>query len=118
MKIYGYQKCGTCQKAYKWLDAHSISYEKRAIRETPPTKAELSSMLDTYSGNIKKLFNSSGLDYRNEGWKDKIIKMTQDELLNALAANGNLIKRPFVVVDGCGKSVGFKEDDWGNLYLN
>lgn len=116
MKIYGYDKCGTCRKAYKWLDEKSIAYEKLAIRETPPSRQELESMLETYDGNIKKLFNTSGQDYRNGGWKDKMASMSNDELLDALAANGNLIKRPFVVSDGQGKSVGFKDDTWTDLY--
>lgn len=116
MKIYGYEKCGTCRKAWKWLDENSIEYEKSAIRDTPPTKKELESMLEAYEGNVKKLFNTSGQDYRNGAWKDKLSKLSRDEIIDALASNGNLIKRPFVVVDGVGRSVGFKPEVWEELY--
>lgn len=116
MKIYGYDKCGTCRKAYKWLEEQSIPFEKLAIREIPPNREELASMLDAYKGDIKKLFNTSGQDYRNGGWKDKITSMSTDELLDALAAKGNLIKRPFVIYNGKASSVGFKDDTWRDLY--
>ena len=56
MKIYTYKKCGTCRKATQWLDKHGISYDEIAIREKPPTKRELESMLQAYNGDLRKLF--------------------------------------------------------------
>ena len=41
MKVLVYRKCSTCQKALKWLDAHGISFEERAIVEEHPTYEEL-----------------------------------------------------------------------------
>lgn len=46
LKVYIYQKCSTCRDALKWLDAHGIKHEVKAIRETPPTVAELKVALD------------------------------------------------------------------------
>ena len=34
-----YEKCGTCQKAKKWLDGQGIAYVERPIRTQPPTEA-------------------------------------------------------------------------------
>ena len=36
MKIYVYEKCGSCRKALKWLDERGIAYDTVPIREKPP----------------------------------------------------------------------------------
>ena len=41
MKVLVYRKCSTCQKALKWLEAHEIAFEERAIVEENPTYEEL-----------------------------------------------------------------------------
>ena len=111
MKIYTYKKCGTCRKATQWLDKRGIPYEEIPIRDTPPTKKELESMLRSYGGDLRKLFNTSGMDYRSLGLKDKLPSMSKHEAFNLLTQNGNLVKRPFVLTDSF-KAVGFKEADW------
>lgn len=111
LKIYEYKGCGTCKKALKFLDSKGVDYKKIPIRETPPTKAELKKMIKYMEGNIKKLFNTSGQDYRAMKIKEKIDDMTKDEAIDLLASNGNLIKRPFVLNSDWGV-VGFKEDFW------
>ena len=111
LKIYEYKGCGTCKKALKFLDSKGVEYKKIAIRETPPSKAELKKMLKYMDSNIKKLFNTSGQDYRKMKIKDKIDSMTNDDAIDLLSKNGNLIKRPFALNSNWGV-VGFKEDVW------
>ena len=111
LKVYEYKGCGTCKKALKFLEENAIEYKKIAIRETPPTKAELKKMLKSYGGEVKKLFNTSGQDYRAMNIKDKIGTMTETQAIELLSKNGNLVKRPFVV-NGHFLTVGFKEDIW------
>ena len=110
LKIYEYKNCGTCRNALKFLDAKKVAYQKLPIREQPPTEAEIRRMLG-YLGDIKKLFNTSGQDYRALGVKDKLPRMTTDQVVKLLAQNGNLIKRPFVLTDKNGW-VGFNEAMW------
>ena len=114
VKFYEYARCGTCRKAQKFLDENNIAYEKIAIREQAPSLEELQTMLNSM-GNIKKLFNTSGQDYRNGGYKDKLPSFTQDEAFAELNANGNLVKRPFIIGDGIA-TVGFKEETWQELF--
>ena len=45
LTVYVYQKCSTCRDALKWLDDHGIAHQVKAIRETPPTPAELKTAL-------------------------------------------------------------------------
>jgi arsenate reductase len=111
MKVYTYKKCSTCRKATKWLDSQGFTYDELPIRETPPSVAELQQMLIYQEGNLRKLFNTSGVDYREMHIKDKLPQMTEAEALALLAANGNLVKRPFLLTNSCG-IVGFKEEQW------
>ena len=66
VKVYLYNRCGTCVKAVKF-EANNIAFESIPVREQPPSKDEVLKMLDIYNGNIKKLFNTSGQDYRAQG---------------------------------------------------
>ena len=113
MKIYTYKNCSTCRKATKWLNEQNIAFEEIPIRDNPPSVAELRSMLD-HVGDLKKLFNTSGMDYRSLGMKDKLPTLSEDEALELLASNGNLIKRPFLLTADKG-ATGFKEDVWTAL---
>ena len=111
MKIYTYKNCGSCKKATKWLDAQGIDYDERPIRETPPSVSELRQMLDFQGGDLSKLFNTAGGDYRELNMKLKLPQMSQADALNLLTGRGNLVKRPFALGDSFGL-VGFKEDLW------
>ncbi len=113
MKIYTYSKCSTCRKATKWLKEQNLTFEEIPIRETPPSVNELKQMLD-HIGDLKKLFNTSGQDYRALGMKDKLPSMSTEEALELLASSGNLIKRPFLITADKGIT-GFKEDVWAAL---
>lgn len=65
-----------------------------------------------YLGNeSKRLFNTSGNDYKELGLKDKLGSMSLEEQLDLLSKNGNLVKRPFVLGEDFG-FVGFKEEEW------
>lgn len=113
MKLYAYQGCSTCRNAVKWLRAHDIAFTEIPIRETPPSMAELRVMLKAHDGQLRLLFNTSGLDYRALGLKDKLPGMSTDEALQLLTENGNLVKRPFAVDAKRGVHlVGFREDEW------
>lgn len=111
LKVYAYKNCSTCRKALKFLDAHGISYEVVPIREKPPTKKELKAMLGHVGGELKKLFNTSGVDYRSLNMKDKLPTLSEKEALDLLASNGNLVKRPFAISARNG-AIGFREDKW------
>jgi arsenate reductase len=111
LKFYAYKNCDTCRKAIKYLDRKGVGYELIPIREQPPTKAELNTMLANNDGNIRKLFNTSGGDYKTLNLKEKLPNMTKTEAIDLLSKNGNLIKRPFLIAGGRGL-VGFKEKEW------
>ena len=47
--------------------------------------------------------------------KDKVKTLPEDELLDILATNGMLVKRPIVVKDDK-VLVGFKEEEWNEVF--
>ena len=111
MKVFVYRKCSTCMKALKWLAAHNIEFEERAIKEENPTYEELKEWQSRSGLPLKKFFNTSGLLYKNMQLKDKLPNMTEEEQLRLLATDGMLVKRPFVV-DGDLVLTGFREAEW------
>lgn len=113
IKVYAYKGCSTCRNAIKWLTQHHIPFVELPIRETPPSIAELKAMLAAQGNDLKRLFNTSGQDYRALGIKDKLSSLSVSAALELLASNGNLIKRPFALnVDHTVGLVGFKEPEW------
>ena len=111
MTFICYPKCTTCQKAQKWLDENGISYTFRDIKMEHPTYEELSAWHRRSGLPLKKFFNTSGLLYKSMALKDKLPTMNEDEMLELLAADGMLVKRPLLVGDDF-VLVGFKEAEW------
>ncbi|NOU99915.1 arsenate reductase family protein [Paenibacillus planticolens] len=112
VKVYGYDKCGTCRATVKWLKAHDVDVtENVPLFETPPSAKELAKLLSDSGLGIKKFFNTSGEVYKEMNLKDKLPGMSQEQMLDLLASNGRLIKRP-IVTDGTKVTVGFKEAEF------
>ncbi len=116
IQVYSFSRCGTCKKAISWLDQHQISYELIDIVENPPGKEILRNALNQLE-NRKLLFNTSGLSYRALG-AVAVKAMSEIEAIDALASDGKLIKRPFLVDNKGRVLVGFKLDQWEDALLN
>ena len=106
-----YPKCTTCQKAKAWLDSQGISYTLRDIKQDNPTAEELRLWWLSSGLPLKKFFNTSGLQYKALGLKDKLPTMSEEEQLALLATDGMLVKRP-ILVDEDFVLVGFRQADW------
>jgi arsenate reductase len=113
LTVYTYASCDSCRKATKWLRARGVAFVEKPIRETPPSVAELRTVLAHLGGGgeLRRLFNTAGQDYRALGLKDVLPGMKEADALALLAGNGNLVKRPFLLGPGVGL-VGFDEDVW------
>ncbi len=114
--VYIHSKCSTCRDAVKWLDERGIAHRTKEIRETPPAPAELKTALKLLGGDIRKLFNTSGMDYRALGLKDRLPVMSEAQCIELLSHNGNLVKRPFVIGKGTALA-GFKPEIWEKALL-
>lgn len=111
VKIYTYAQCDSCRRAVKWLREHKVAFEEKPIRETPPSRVELRRMLVANGGELRKLFNTAGRDYRDQKLGEKLSALTESAAFDLLAANGNLVKRPFLIGEDVGL-VGFDPGVW------
>ena len=106
-----YPKCSTCRKAGKWLEENNVEVTSRHIVEDNPTREELSVWIDRSGLPISRFFNTSGLVYKEQNLKEKVKTASRDELLDILASNGMVVKRPIIVADDF-VLVGFNEIEW------
>ncbi len=111
MELACYKKCGTCQKAKKFLMSYGVDYAEREITEDPLTLIELKDAYERSGLKIKAFLNTSGLVYRDLKMKDKVKNYSPEEILQVISEHPMLMKRPvfrgesFVLV-------GFKEEEW------
>lgn len=106
-----YPKCTTCQKAAKWLEGQGIEVTVRDIKQDNPTEAELRAWHKLSGLPLKRFFNTSGLQYKALGLKDKLPAMSEDEQFALLATDGMLVKRPLLVGEDFALP-GFKQAEW------
>ncbi len=118
LKLYAYSGCSTCRNAIQWLKQHAIAFDEIAIRETPPSLAELHAVLAARGGAPRSLFNVSGLAYRALGLKDTLPTLSAEAALNLLASNGHLVKRPLAIdAQNNVHLVGFKAAEWQQAFI-
>jgi arsenate reductase len=111
LTVYSYAKCSTCRKALAWLERKGIAHQVVPIVEAPPSASLLARVLRVSKLPLKALFNTSGESYRAGGFKERLPKLSEKEALEALSADGKLIKRPLLVADDFAL-VGFDEAAW------
>jgi arsenate reductase len=115
VKVYGYDKCGTCRNATKWLKANSIACEHIEVFQAPPTVEELEKLVLNSGLTVRHFFNVSGQVYKEMKLKDNIMQMSEQEQLMLLSSNGRLIKRP-IVTDGTQVTLGFTESGFASVW--
>lgn len=114
LRVYSYGACSTCRKALAWLSQHGIAVEILDITTQPPSRQELEAALAQLGR--KRLFNTSGQSYRTLG--AAVVKAYSDtEAVAALAADGRLIKRPFLISADGSMLTGFQSQEWEALLL-
>lgn len=110
LRVFCYGACSTCRRALKWLSDRGIEAEVIDITTTPPDLQTLQAALEQL-GDRRRLFNTSGRSYRELG-AERIKALDDASALQALAADGRLIKRPFLVTSAGRILTGFKQEEW------
>ena len=116
MTFVCYTKCGTCQKARKWMEENHVEYIYRDIKTENPSLEELSAWHKLSGLPARKLFNTSGQLYKSMELKNKLPDMSDEQMLQLLSTDGMLVKRPILVAEDF-VLVGFKEADWAEKLL-
>lgn len=112
-----YKKCTTCQKAQKFLDVHGAAYTLRDIKEENPNRDEIAAWQGRSGLPLRRFFNTSGLQYRALGLKDRLAEMSDAQMIDLLASDGMLVKRPLLILHDR-VLVGFKEKEWAQALEN
>ena len=104
--FYWYPKCSTCKKAKAWLDTHQIAYQTVDMVQETPT---IETWLTNTDLPMRRLFNTSGMKYRELGLKSQIDGFSIEEARELLSTDGMLIKRPLLVKEDQVVTVGYNE---------
>lgn len=115
LTLYWYPNCNTSKKAKKWLEDNGLSYKLVHLVEETPTEEEIKNLIKKSELPPRKFFNTSGKVYREQNMKEKLKEATLEEMVQYLASNGMLIKRP-IVTDGNKVTLGFKEETFENTW--
>jgi arsenate reductase (glutaredoxin) len=107
IQVYGILSCGTCKKAFTWLEDNKVKYEFVNTKEQPPAKT----MIESWVGSLgaKSMRNTSGLSYRALGAEKN--DWTEPQWIEAFTKDAMLLKRPLFVKDGKAVLVGFSNKD-------
>ncbi|NET47695.1 MAG: Spx/MgsR family RNA polymerase-binding regulatory protein [Merismopedia sp. SIO2A8] len=104
IQVYGIPNCGTCKKAFQWLDAQGVKYEFINTKEAPPTKKMLQGWVAVLGS--KPMRNTSGKSYRALG--DERQTWSDEQWIEAFSTDVMLLKRPLFVKNGTAVLVGFR----------
>ena len=111
MLFIEYPKCSTCKKAKKFLEDNNQDFIDRNIISETPSKEELKTWIKKYDIKLDKLYNTSGMKYRELNLKEKRQEMSEEEQLTLLSSDGMLIKRPILITEKA-MLTGFREQEW------
>lgn len=114
MILIEYPKCSTCKKAKQYLEDNSLTFTDRNIVTNTPTKEELKEWVVKFSFPLDKLYNTSGIKYRELNLKEKRKTMTDEEQLELLSSDGMLLKRPILITEQ-NMVTGFKMLEWDKI---
>jgi Spx/MgsR family transcriptional regulator len=113
-KVYGLDKCSTCQKARKWLDRHEVDYSFSDYREqrvdAPTLKAWAKAV-----GGWEKLVNRTGMTWRNLPPARKS-PASDPEWLLLIKEYPALVRRPVVVMGDGSVTLGFTDKLFAKLF--
>jgi len=107
IQVYGIPNCGTCKKAFKWLEDKSVEYEFINTKEIPPAREIIQTWVDTLGS--KPMRNTSGQSYR--ALDDQKQTWTDEQWVEAFAKDAMLLKRPLFVKEGTAVLVGFRDKE-------
>lgn len=89
LQVYGIPNCGTCKKAFTWLNSNGVVYEFIDTKEQPPDRSLIQSWVEALG--FKPMRNTSGQSYRALGTtKDEWV---ESQWVEAFANDAMLLNR-------------------------
>ena len=82
--VFQYPKCSTCKKALSWLEDHHLRYRTVDLVASPPSKEILRGYWKLSGERLEAFFNTSGDSYRAGNFKDRMLDLTKEQMLDAV----------------------------------
>ena len=105
LKLYGLNKCSTCQKAVQWLDGMNIAHSFSDVRDNPVTKEQVASWSKKLGG-WEKMINRAGYTWRGLP-EAETRDLTETKAVALALKNPSLIRRPLIEHADGSVTVGF-----------
>ena len=113
-KVYGLEKCTTCQKARKWLERFKVPHEFTDYRAHRPDPQTLKAWAKAVGG-WESLVNRSGMTWRNLPPARKS-PASDPEWLLLIKEYPALVRRPVTVSDDGSVNLGFTDKLFARLF--
>jgi Spx/MgsR family transcriptional regulator len=107
LKVFGLNKCSTCQKVLAWFDDNNIGYSFSDVKESPPDSAQVSKWSGALGG-WEKMINRAGYTWRGLSPADTA-NLTEKKAVDLVLRNPSLIRRPLIEHADGSVTVGFSE---------
>lgn len=107
LKVYGLNKCSTCQKARTWLDENDLEHSFSDVKEVPLDSAQVSRWSGALGG-WEKMINRAGYTWRGLSPMDTA-NLTERKAVALVLHNPSLIRRPLIEHADGSVTVGFSE---------
>jgi arsenate reductase len=98
IRIYHNARCSKSRSALALLEQHGQPFEVINYLDTPPTVAELKTLLQQLGITARQWLRTGEDDYRALGLDDPTLG--EDALIAAMAKHPRLLERPVVVANG------------------
>jgi Spx/MgsR family transcriptional regulator len=112
MKVYGIKTCDTVRKALKYLKEKGIDFDFVDLKKEPVGYETVDRWLEKV--DIAMLFNKRGTKYRMLKLKD--LNLDEAGMRDWLCKENLLIKRPVVELDDGRVIVGFKPEQYDEVF--
>jgi arsenate reductase (glutaredoxin) len=107
LKLYGLNKCSTCQKAVQWLDAKKIAHSFSDVRDEPVTREQVA-VWSKALGGWDKMINRAGYTWRGLA-ASETQDLTETKAVALAVMIPSLIRRPLIEHKDGSVTVGFSK---------
>ncbi|SJZ96834.1 regulatory protein spx [Pilibacter termitis] len=108
LKLFTTPSCTSCRKAKSWLIEHKLEFEERNMMNNPLTCDELRHILSMTEEGTSDIISTRSKAF--EKLNIDLDDLSIPELLELLAENPNLLRRP-MMCDDKRLQIGFNEDE-------
>ncbi len=115
LAFFHYARCSTCVKAKQRLIEQGYTLDETDITTHPPSASLLADFIQKSGRPYTDFLNRSGTAYREENMKEKVARLSEQDVIRMLSENGRLIKRP-IVTDGKKVTVGFSAAEFSLIW--